>query len=69
MTDQEDYQAEWEDVPEKVILAQIMTELQQIRLLLQERDTRASDGGEVVRRCQRPTGRHTPKARTRPRQT
>jgi hypothetical protein len=47
MTDQqEDYADEWDDVPEKVILAQIMTELQQIRLLLSEGDTRASDGGE-----------------------
>jgi len=46
MTDQEDYEAEWDDVPEKVILAQIMTELQQIRLLLSEGDTRASDGDE-----------------------
>ena len=45
-TDQEDYEAEWEDVPEKVILAQIMAELQQIRLLLSEGDTRPSDDAE-----------------------
>jgi len=44
MTD--DYEDEWDDVPEKVILAQIMSELQQIRLLLSEGDTRPSDDGD-----------------------
>jgi len=42
----DDYQAVWDDVPEKVILAQIMSELQQIRLLLAEGDTRPSDDAE-----------------------
>lgn len=42
----DDYEAEWDDLDEKVILAQILTELQQIRLLLSGADTGArNDSG------------------------
>jgi len=49
MTDPDDFEDQWNDLDEKVILAQILTELQQIRLLLSQADTGASDdaGGET----------------------
>jgi len=36
--DTDDFEQEWDDLDEKVILVQILTELQQIRLLLSEAD-------------------------------
>ena len=43
----DDFQAQWDDLDEKVILAQILTELQQIRLLLSDAESGAqSDGDE-----------------------
>ena len=45
--EQNDYADEWNDLDEKVILAQILTELQQIRLLLSDAEQGAqSDGDE-----------------------
>ena len=45
--DPDDYADEWEQLDEKVILAQILTELQQIRLLLSDAESGAqSDGDE-----------------------
>jgi len=40
--EQDDYADEWEQLDEKVILAQILTELQQIRLALTDAETGAS---------------------------
>ena len=45
--EREEYQEAWNDLDEKVILAQILTELQQIRLLLSDAESGAqSDGDE-----------------------
>ena len=50
MTDpQQDYEDEWEQLGEKVIQAQILTELQQIRMLLQSQQEPQSDS--VRYRC------------------
>jgi len=50
MTDpQQDYEDEWEQLDEKVIQAQILTELQQIRMLLQSQQEPQSDS--VRHRC------------------
>jgi len=38
-----DYEAEWEQLDEKVILAQILAELSQIRMLLDDADAAQSD--------------------------
>ena len=47
MTDPDDFEDQWNDLDEKVILAQILTELQQIRLLLSDAETDAqSDADE-----------------------
>ena len=47
MSDADDFEAQWNDLDEKVILAQILTELQQIRLLLSDAESGAqSDGDE-----------------------
>ena len=47
MTDADDFEDQWNDLDEKVILAQILTELQQIRLLLSDAESAAqNDGGE-----------------------
>ena len=53
MTD--DYTDDWNDLTEKEILIGILTELQQIRLLLSEADTGASDDADETDtyRCQR----------------
>jgi len=55
MSDPDDYADEWEQLDEKVILAQILTELQQIRLLLSQADTGASDDDddETAYRCRK----------------
>jgi hypothetical protein len=50
MTDpQQDYEDKWEQLDEKVIQAQILTELQQIRMLLQSQQEPQSDS--VRYRC------------------
>lgn len=50
MTDpQQDYEDEWEQLDEKVIQAQILTELQQIRMLLQSQQEPQNDS--VRYRC------------------
>ena len=47
MSDADDFEDQWNDLDEKVILAQILTELQQIRLLLSDAETDAqSDADE-----------------------
>ena len=47
MSDADDFEDQWNDLDEKVILAQILTELQQIRLLLSDAERGAqSDGDE-----------------------
>ena len=47
MTEPDDFEDQWNDLDEKVILAQILTELQQIRLLLSDAEQGAqSDGNE-----------------------
>jgi hypothetical protein len=52
MTDN-DYEAEWQDLDAKVILAQILTECQQIRMLLSnaESDATSESDAEVMYRC------------------
>jgi hypothetical protein len=55
--ERETYEAQWQQLDEKVILAQILTELQQIRLLLQNADSGAqSDADDAAtyrcRECQ-----------------
>jgi len=57
MSEQDDFEDQWNDLDEKVILAQILTELQQIRLLLSQADTGASDDADTqdtyrCRKCQ-----------------
>ena len=45
--EREQHEQVWQDLDEKVILAQILTELQQIRLLLSDAESGTqSDGGE-----------------------
>jgi hypothetical protein len=53
--EQDDYAAEWEQLDQKVILAQILTELQQIRLALTDAETGASDdaGEPTAYRCRK----------------
>ena len=47
MSDADDFEDQWNDLDEKVILAQILTELQQIRLLLSDAEKGAqSDADE-----------------------
>ena len=47
MSDADDFEEQWNDLDEKVILAQILAELQQIRLLLSDAESGAqSDGDE-----------------------
>ena len=47
MSDADDFEDQWNDLDEKVILAQILTELQQIRLLLSDAESGAqSDADE-----------------------
>ena len=55
--EREEYQEAWNDLDEKVILAQILTELQQIRLLLLDAETGAqSDAAdETAYRCRKCT--------------
>jgi len=55
MSDPDDYADEWEQLDEKVILAQILTELQQIRLALTDAETGASDdaGDPTEYRCRK----------------
>jgi len=55
MNDTDDYADEWDDLTEKDILVGILTELQQIRLLLSEADSDAlSDSDEpTTYSCQR----------------
>ena len=57
MTDADDFEDQWNDLDEKVILAQILTELQQIRLLLSDAEQGAqSDGDEQdAYRCRKCT--------------
>jgi hypothetical protein len=52
MTD-DDFEQEWQDLDAKVILAQILAELQQIRLLLSdaESDATSESDAEVMYRC------------------
>ena len=51
----DDFEDQWNDLDEKVILVQILTELQQIRLLLSQADSGASDASEDkdTYQCQR----------------
>jgi hypothetical protein len=53
MTD--DYADDWQDLTEKELLVGILTELQQLRLILSQADSGASDDGdgEDAYRCQR----------------
>ena len=47
MTEADDFEDQWDDLDEKLIHAQILTELQQIRLLLSDAEQGAqSDGDE-----------------------
>lgn len=49
---QDDFQAQWDDLDEKVILAQILTELQQIRVAIQGADTGAEESKSYeCRKC------------------
>ena len=59
MSDADDFEDQWNDLDEKVILAQILTELQQIRLLLSdaERDAQSdADDPPGEYTCQRCPG-------------
>ena len=48
----DDFQAQWDDLDEKVILAQILTELQQIRVAIQSADTGAQESESYeCRKC------------------
>lgn len=44
--DEQGYEQQWDDLSEKVILAQILTELQQIRLLLADADSAAQSDSD-----------------------
>ena len=48
----DDFEAQWDDLDEKVILAQILTELQQIRVAIQGADTGAQESKSYeCRKC------------------
>lgn len=49
---QEDYEEQWEQLGEKVILAQILAELQQIRMGLSDATT-GDESGPTMYECQR----------------
>jgi hypothetical protein len=51
--DTDDFEQEWQDLDAKVILAQILAELQQIRMLLSDPDSSATSDsdGETMYRC------------------
>ena len=55
MTNADDFEDQWNDLDEKVILAQILTELQQIRLLLSDAESGAQSGAadETAYRCRK----------------
>ena len=55
MTDANDFEDQWNDLDEKVILAQILTELQQIRVLLSdaERDAQSDGDEQDAYRCRK----------------
>ena len=55
MSDADDFEAQWNDLDEKVILAQILTELQQIRLLLSdaEQGAQSDAADEAAYRCRK----------------
>ena len=55
MSDADGFEDQWNDLDEKVILAQMLTELQQIRLLLSDAESRAQrDGnGQDAYRCRK----------------
>jgi len=59
VSDPDDYAAEYDDIPEKDILIGILTELQQIRVMLQARDT-GDDDTPPVYACDR-CGAEVPK--------
>jgi len=63
--DQDDYAEEWQDLDAKVILAQILTELQQIRMTLQnaETDAQSDSDADTMYRCTKcPDGTQVPKS-------
>jgi hypothetical protein len=51
--DTDDFEQEWQDLDGKVLLAQILAELQQIRMLLSEADTDAQSesSSDTMYRC------------------
>jgi hypothetical protein len=55
MTGDEVFEAEWEDLTEKEILVGILSELQQIRVVLSQADSGAQSesDGDVMYRCRR----------------
>lgn len=55
MTDDPDFADEWDDLTEKEILVGILSELQQIRVVLSEADSGAQSesSGDVMYRCTR----------------
>jgi len=55
-----DYEEEWQDLSEKEIMIGVLTELQQIRLLLQETET-DRDASEQMFECKR-CGEHVTSA-------
>ena len=55
MSDADDFEDQWNDLDEKLIHAQILTELQQIRLLLSdaERDAQSDADEQDAYRCRK----------------
>lgn len=62
--DQEDYEQEWQELDEKVIMAQMLSELQQIRLLLQD-SQEPQDTSHAMFECQRCSATVKPEDRER----
>jgi len=61
--DTDDFEQEWDDLDAKVILAQILSELQQIRMTLQnaETDAQSESDAETIYRCTKcPDDTHVP---------
>jgi len=63
MSDADDFEQEWDDLDAKVILAQILAELQQIRMILSDadRDAQSDSSSETMYRCTKcPDDTHVP---------
>ena len=67
MTDPDDFEDEWNDLDEKVILVQILTELQQIRMALTDAtdDAQRDSNTEPTYRCRKCQATVEPRDRER----